>query len=138
MIPAPISAFFAPVAVRIMAAVIAVLLVLLAVAMWRADGLSKDKRDLQDDLATEQVQHLVTTASVDRLTGELETMMASALARQKQLDASREQVERDAAKLVALERGTDAKIARLRALANKPRPQSCPVPPELLRELKGL
>ena len=94
MIPAPISAFFAPVAVRIMAAVIAVLLVLLAVAMWRADGLSKDKRDLQDDLATEQVQHLVTTASVDRLTGELETMMASALARQKQLDASREQVER--------------------------------------------
>jgi len=63
--------FFAPVWVRIAAAVFGLLLVALAVQSWRLGAANERVEETRNALAAERAQHDVTRASLDELTFEM-------------------------------------------------------------------
>lgn len=131
-----IANLFAPLGMKIATGAALGAFLALGVVMWRADAISAQRDALRTQLAQEQATHAVTRLSVGRLEAEIARIMADAKAREAEFNANKAQAERDKARLAGLAKASDARIARLLAMANEP--GTCPVDPALLAELEGL
>ena len=101
---------FAPLAMRISAAIIAALVLALGITIWRADTISADREALRNDLAVSNARHAVTTASLNTLQAELAEMVAAGELRAERVSIARARVHGDTKPLrdqaAAVEAGT--------------------------------
>ena len=104
-----VSDFFAPLAIKVFSGVTVALVVALGIVMWRADVISESRDEARKALATEQVRHEVTTASLELLELRMAELVRDGELRRAALDDALEQVAEDTAPLReqadALERG---------------------------------
>ena len=113
---------FSSLAMKISGGAILALAVALAVTMWRADSISKDRDNLRDLVATERANHAVTRASLDTLANELEGMVIDGELR----------AERLAEALVAQERETRTLRAEAALIAADGPAVDCVTPDSIL------
>lgn len=101
--------FFAPLAIKIFSGVTLALAIALGVTMWRADSISADRDREQERRVSAELRLSASNASVERLTAEMEALVAEGRMRAERLDNAISQVTEDNAPLVEqadrLERG---------------------------------
>lgn len=114
------------------------LLLALGFVMWRADTISAQRDEAIRDFLGEQARHVLTRQSVATLEATIADLNRQAEVRAAEYRRVKADAEREAARLKERARSTDAKIARLQALADGPQDEPCAASPELLRELEGL
>lgn len=91
--------FFAPLWVRIAAAVFGLLLVALAVQSWRLGAANERVEDARNVLATERAQHTVTRQSLETLTYEMARLVQEGEARAERVDEAMMRVAEETAPL---------------------------------------
>lgn len=123
---------------KIFGGVAAVGLLAAGIQTWRLGNAQEARDEALLALGAEQSAHDVTRASVATLKDAIEGMNAEADKRAAEFAESKRQVEREAAQLRSRARSSDAQIARLREMANRPATQGCEAPADLLRELENL
>lgn len=94
-----IKSFFAPLAIKIFSGVTLALLIALGIAIWRADAISESRDEARKALATEEVRHDVTRASLASLELRLAELVREGELRKARLEEALEKVERDTAPL---------------------------------------
>lgn len=91
--------FFAPLWVRIAAAVLGLLLVALAVQSWRLGAANERVEEARNTLATERAQHAVTRQSLETLTYEMARLVQEGEARAERVDEAMIRVAEETAPL---------------------------------------
>ena len=109
----------------------------LALVMWRADSISRDREKLRNELAGERAAHAVTRQSVRTLSGEIARLMREAMERADEYERNKRQAERNAARLAEKARTSEKRISMLMSVVESGDP-ACRVPDELLSQLEGL
>lgn len=94
-----IRQFFAPVWVRIAAAVFGLLLVALAVQSWRLGAANERADNERTARITEKVQHDVTRASLDELTFEMARLVQEGEVRAERVNEAMSRVADETAKM---------------------------------------
>lgn len=114
------------------------LAVALGIVMWRADAISEDRDALRDSLAQEEARHAVTRQSVGTLEAVIEDLNEQAEQRAEAFAEAQELAKERDKELARLAKSSNAKIERLRRIAERGSNGSCEVPADLARELEGL
>lgn len=109
----------------------------LALVMWRADSISKDREKLRNDLAGERAAHAVTRQSVRTLSSQIARLMRESQERAEEYERNKKQAERNAARLAERARTSEKRISMLMSVTESGDP-ACRVPDELLSQLEGL
>lgn len=104
----------------------------LALVMWRADSISKDREDMRNKLAAERAAHAVTRASVDNLQNSLATYVGAGKAAKVAQLAAIDAQAKDNAQLKA-----QADAIRAEMAAPKAKAADCKTPGSILKA-KGL
>lgn len=104
------TAIFAPMAMKVAAAIIVALLAALAIAIWRADSLSDARDDALQRVGAERMAHDVTRASYAVLRDDLDRMV-----REGKLTAER----RDKALAEAIDAGDELREQAARVEAGE-------------------
>lgn len=91
--------FFAPLWVRIAAAVFGLLLVALAVQSWRLGAANERAEEARNVLAAERAQHTVTRQSLETLTYEMARLVQEGEARAERVDEAMMRVAEETAPL---------------------------------------
>lgn len=94
-----IKSFFAPMAIKVFSGVTLALVVALGVAMWRADAISASRDEARKALATEEVRHDVTRASLAGLELRMAELVRDGELREERLREALEQVAKETAPL---------------------------------------
>lgn len=91
--------FFAPLWVRIAAALFGLLLVALAVQSWRLGHAKNEVQESRNVLAAERAQHTVTRQSLETLTYEMARLVQEGEARAERVDEAMMRVTEETAPL---------------------------------------
>jgi hypothetical protein len=110
----------------------------LGVVMWRADAISDQRDALRDKLAASDAKLAVSKASIDTLTASITELNNRALASAQAYAAAKVEAAKASARLDALSRESDRRIAALRAAAKEQYNGDCPTPEALAELAKGL
>ena len=86
-------------AVKLLGGAVAALAIALALVMWRADSISKQRDAYRDNLTAEETRHAVTRTSLASLELRLAAMVRDGELRQERLDKAMKAVEADTAPL---------------------------------------
>lgn len=123
---------------KIFGALLVVALVVVGVQTVRLSAAQDALEDKRNELATCEARHAVTRQSVAALEADFKRLMGEASERAAAFEQAKLEAERDRDRLRGEARESDAKIARLRQMAQQPSDGRCEVPADLLRELRGL
>lgn len=103
-----LSNIFAPLAVKVSAGIIALLVIALVVVTARADAISSEREVLRNRLANAEARHAVTKASLEQMTNDLSRIVYEGATRedrvQQALDEQQERsavLREEAAKIIA-------------------------------------
>ena len=91
--------FFAPLWVKIAAAVFGLLLIVVGVQSWRLGNAQDEIEDQRNELATERAQHAVTRASVDELSFEMARLVTEGEVRAERINEAMSRVADETAPL---------------------------------------
>ena len=89
--------FFAPLWVKITAAVFGLLLIVLAVQSWRLGAANERVEETRNVLAAERAQHSVTRQSLETLTYEMASLVQEGEARAERVDEAMMRVAEETA-----------------------------------------
>lgn len=110
----------------------------LGIVMWRADAIAEQRDALRDRLAQEEARHAVTRQSVATLEDVIADLNEQAEQRAEAFAEAQELAKERDKELARLAKSSNAKIERLRRIAERGSNGSCEVPADLARELEGL
>ncbi|WP_305096495.1 hypothetical protein [Croceibacterium aestuarii] len=123
---------------KIFGAAAIALLIALGVVMWRADHISKQRDEYQRQAIETGLKLHVSNQSIATLEKAVADLNEQAEQRAAAFAEAQELAKKRDAELAAQRKSSNAKIARLRALAEQAGDGTCEATPDLLRELEGL